>query len=194
MAVLLIATLAPRSGFYTNTAQAREQPVPFSHAHHVGGLGIDCRYCHNSVEVSAFAGLPATGVCMTCHSQIWTNAAMLAPVRDSLATGQPLEWKRVNSVPDFVYFNHAIHLKTGVACVTCHGQVDDMPLMVREHPLTMDWCLDCHRDPAPRLRPPSSVFDMRWKPPRNLEAIQAALMTTNDIRREKMMDCYACHR
>lgn len=126
-----------RSSFYTGVGRPVFQPVPFSHKHHVGGLGIDCRYCHTSVEKSAFAGLPATEVCMTCHSQIWTNAEMLAPVRDSLARGQPIHWRRVNVLPDFVFFNHAIHVNNGIGCVTCHGPIDKMPLTWRENPMQM---------------------------------------------------------
>src|SRR4051794_14649679 len=136
-----------RSPYVTYAGVARMQPVPFSHEHHVGGLGIDCRYCHTSVETSAMAGLPPTHVCMTCHSQIWTGAPVLEPVRQSLATGRPIPWQRVARVPDYVYFNHSIHIDRGVPCVTCHGRVDQMPLMARAQPFQMGWCLDCHRNP-----------------------------------------------
>ena len=138
---------------------------PFSHQHHVAGLGIDCRYCHTSVETSSFAGIPPTKTCMNCHSQIWTNAAMLEPVRDSFRTGESLHWTRVNQLPDFVYFNHSIHVTKGVGCNECHGPVDQMPLMYQEASLQMDWCLDCHRDPAKHLRPRDQVFNMRYQQP-----------------------------
>jgi hypothetical protein len=183
-----------RSGFLTGVGQAVAQPVPFSHKHHVGQLGLDCRYCHNGVETSSSAGLPATEVCMTCHSQLYTNAAMLAPVRASLASGEPLHWQRVNSVPDFVFFNHSIHVAKGVACETCHGEVDDMPLMARAAPLSMEWCLDCHRNPEPHLRPPQDVFLMHWKPPSNIEEIRRQLISVLDIHPDTMTDCYVCHR
>ena len=124
---------------------AKPQPVPFSHQHHVAGLGIDCRYCHTSVETSSFAGIPPTKTCMNCHSQIWTNAALLEPVRESYRSGKSLEWTRVNELPDFVYFNHSIHVNKGVGCNTCHGPVDHMPLMYKHASLQMEWCLECHR-------------------------------------------------
>ena len=128
--------------------------MPFWHEHHVGGLGLDCRYCHTSVETSSFAGLPPTHTCMTCHSQIWTTAAMLEPVRDSLAEpDKPLRWNRVHNSADFVYFNHSIHIQKGVGCASCHGRVDQMPMMWKAEPMTMEWCLDCHRNPEHHLRP-----------------------------------------
>ncbi len=136
------------------------QPIPFSHKHHVGDVGIDCRYCHTSVETSAFAGLPSTTICLTCHSQLFAKAAVLEPLRRSVATGQPIAWNRVHTLPDFVYFNHGIHVAKGVACGECHGRVDQMPLTWRTAPLEMEWCLDCHRDPAPHLHPKSEVFAM----------------------------------
>ncbi|TPK94409.1 cytochrome c3 family protein [Mesorhizobium sp. B2-4-12] len=191
---IVIGIAMPRSGFVTGVGQAVAQPIPFSHKHHVGQLGLDCRYCHNDVETSSSAGLPATEVCMTCHSQLFTNADMLAPVRASLASGHPLEWQRVNSVPDFVYFNHSIHIAKGVACETCHGEVDDMPLTARAHSLSMGWCLDCHRDPQPNLRPPQDVFLMHWKPPDDIAQIRRSLISVLDIHPETMTDCYVCHR
>ncbi|MEI9430480.1 cytochrome c3 family protein [Mesorhizobium sp. Cs1299R1N3] len=183
-----------RSGFITGVGRPVAQAVPFSHKHHVGDIGLDCRYCHNGVETSASAGLPATEVCMTCHSQIFTNADMLAPVRASLASGRPLQWQRVNSVPDFVYFNHSIHIAKGVACETCHGDVDDMPLMRRAQSLSMEWCLGCHRDPGPNLRPPRDVFLLHWNPPRDIEQVRRSLINILDIHPETMTDCYVCHR
>ncbi|BCM20979.1 cytochrome C [Mesorhizobium sp. LCM 4577] len=194
MAAATLGTAWLRSHFVTGVGEAMAQPVPFSHKHHVGELGIDCRYCHNGVETSASAGLPATEVCMTCHSQLYTNAAMLAPVRASLASGQPLRWHRVNSVPDYVYFNHSIHIAKGVACETCHGEVDDMPLMAKAQPLSMEWCLGCHRNPGPNLRPPGDVFLLHWKAPEDIDAIRKQLISALGIHPDTMTDCYVCHR
>jgi hypothetical protein len=154
-----------RSPYVTYAGVARPQPAPFSHQHHVGGLGIDCRYCHTSVEVSSFAGIPPTRTCMNCHAQIWTGAPMLEPVRESFSSGKSLIWNRVNDLPDFVYFNHSIHINKGVGCNTCHGPVDRMPLMYNYASLQMEWCLDCHRAPEKNLRPRDQVFNMRYEEP-----------------------------
>src|SRR5690242_2634091 len=134
-----------RSPYVTYAGVAKPQPVPFSHQHHVTGLGIDCRYCHTSVETSSFAGIPPTSTCMNCHSQIWTNAAMLEPVRASYRTGQPLQWNRVHRLPDYVHFNHSIHVAKGIGCASCHGRIDKMNLVYQASPLTMEWCISCHR-------------------------------------------------
>src|SRR6516165_820151 len=142
-----------RSSYATRAEQAREQPVPFSHAHHVGGIGLDCRYCHTSVETSSFAGIPPTKTCMNCHSQIWLTSPTLEPVRASFRTNESLRWTRVHDLPDFVYFNHSIHVKKGIGCETCHGRIDKMPLTRQESSLQMEWCLDCHRNPEKYLRP-----------------------------------------
>ncbi len=154
-----------RSPYVTYAGVARPQPAPFSHQHHVAGMGIDCRYCHTSVETSSFAGIPPTKTCMNCHSQIWTNAQMLEPVRESLRSGKSLVWNRVNDLPDFVYFNHSIHINKGVGCNTCHGPVDRMPLMYNYASLQMEWCLECHRAPEKYLRPRDQVFNMRYEQP-----------------------------
>ena len=154
-----------RSPYVTYAGVARPQPAPFSHQHHVAGLGIDCRYCHTSVETSSFAGIPPTATCMNCHRQIWTNAPMLEPVRESFRTGKSLVWNRVNDLPDFVYFNHSIHINKGVGCNTCHGPVDRMPLMYNYASLQMEWCLECHRAPEKNLRPREQVFNMRYQQP-----------------------------
>lgn len=154
-----------RSPYVTYAGVAHMQPVPFSHQHHVAGLGLDCRYCHTSVEVSGFAGVPPTKTCMNCHSQIWTNAPLLEPVRDSFRTGNSLVWTRANDLPDFVYFDHSIHINKGVGCDTCHGPVDRMPLMYNQASLQMEWCLDCHRAPEKYLRPRDQVFNMRYQQP-----------------------------
>src|SRR3712207_1279699 len=152
-ALVVVAGNLNASPYLTNVDVAIEQPVPFSHEHHVSGLGIGCLYCHTSVEQSAFAGIPPTETCMTCHSQIWVNAPMLEPVRQSFATGEPLEWNRVHDLPDHVYFNHSIHVQKGVGCATCHGRVDQMPLTWKAQPMTMGWCLSCHREPERFARP-----------------------------------------
>lgn len=154
-----------RSPYITLAGVRKPQPVPFSHQHHVTGLGIDCRYCHTSVEEAAFAGIPPTKTCMNCHSQIWTNAAYLEPVRESFRTGKSLEWTRVNQLPNFVYFNHSIHINKGVGCNTCHGPIDTMPLAYQYASLQMEFCLDCHRAPEKYLRPREEVFNMRYVPP-----------------------------
>jgi hypothetical protein len=154
-----------RSPYVTYAGVARPQPAPFSHQHHVAALGIDCRYCHTSVETSSFAGIPPTKTCMNCHSQIWTAAPMLEPVRDSFRTGKSLVWNRVNDLPDFVYFDHSIHVNKGVGCNTCHGPVDRMPLMFNHASLQMEWCIECHRGPEKNLRPREQVFNMRYQQP-----------------------------
>lgn len=183
-----------RSPYATGAGVAPRQPVPFSHEHHVGGLGIDCRYCHTSVETSSFAGIPPTETCMTCHSQLWTHAEMLEPVRDSLSSGKPLRWLRVDDLPDFVYFNHSIHINKGVGCVSCHGRVDRMPLTWQANTLFMSWCLECHRAPERFVRPREHVFDMAWKPAEDQSALGRNLVEQYHIRVGKLTDCYVCHR
>jgi hypothetical protein len=191
--ILVLSVLLPRSGFFTGQGHIVTQPVPFSHEHHAGGLGIDCRYCHQGVETDAFAGLPPTETCMTCHSELWTGAEALEPVRRSLADGRPIHWQRVHDLADFVYFNHAAHVNNGVACETCHGDVATMPLIRQEAPLTMEWCLECHRDPGAQLRPRNGIYAMHWRPPRDMPS-QDALLAQYDIHPERMTDCYVCHR
>jgi hypothetical protein len=181
-----------RSDYLTEVNVVRNQPVPFSHKHHVAGIGIDCRYCHTSVETSPFAGLPPTETCMTCHSQIWAASAVLEPVRASFRTNVPLHWTRVHDLPDFVYFDHSIHVNKGVGCSTCHGRVDQMPLMWRENTLLMEWCLACHRDPEQYVRPRDAVFRMDWSPPPNQPELGRQLVQQYKIR--KLTDCYTCHR
>src|SRR5450631_1040371 len=160
-----------RSPYVTYAGIARPQPAPFSHEHHVAAIGIDCRYCHTSVETSSFAGIPPTKTCMNCHSQIWTNAAYLEPVRESFRSGKSLVWSRVNDLPDFVYFDHSIHVAKGVGCNTCHGPVDRMPLMYNYASLQMEWCLDCHRSPDKYIRPRTEVFNMRYEQPSSLKPV-----------------------
>src|SRR6185312_10769703 len=165
--VLWFCITLQRSPYVTYAGVVRPQPVPFSHEHHVAALGLDCRYCHTSVEKSAFAGISPTKTCMNCHSQIWTNAAILEPVRASFRNDTPLTWTRVNDLPDFVYFNHQIHVRQGVGCATCHGPIDKMPLVYQAKPLLMEWCLDCHRAPEKYIRPRDQVFNMAWVAPDN---------------------------
>jgi ssDNA-binding Zn-finger/Zn-ribbon topoisomerase 1 len=182
-----------RSSYVTGQNVIKEQPVPFNHEHHVAQLGIDCRYCHTSVEKSDFAGMPPTSTCINCHKQIWNQAQMLAPVRASFATGEPLRWSRVHDLPDFVYFNHGIHVAKGVGCATCHGRVDRMPLMSQYASLQMEWCLDCHRDPSRFLRPREEVFNMAWTPGPNHDP--KSLMREYNIRSSAILtSCSTCHR
>lgn len=194
LGVGVVAYAYTRSSYATGVGVEIEQPVPFSHEHHVSGLGMDCRYCHTTVEESAFAGMPATQTCMHCHERLWTDAALLAPVRESWRTRMPISWQRVHDLPDFAYFNHAVHLAKGIGCVSCHGRVDRMRLMRKEATLFMQWCLDCHRNPAPHLRPKDKLFDMAWEPGPEDAARQAALMSAYDIRLRTITDCTTCHR
>ena len=197
-AVLLFAAFGwilaaiDRSPYVTQAGTIRDQPVPFSHKHHVGGVGIDCRYCHTSVEETAFAGIPPTKTCMNCHSQIWAESPVLEPVRESFRTDRSITWTRVHDLADFVYFDHSIHVKKGIGCVTCHGQVDQMPLMWREHSLQMEWCLECHREPERFVRPRRYVFSMDWEPPANQLALGRQLVKEYKI--AKLASCSVCHR
>ena len=190
--VLLSAYKINSGAFNTDVGVVQEQPVPFSHKHHVTDDGIDCRHCHTSVETSAFAGLPPTETCMSCHSQIWSNAAMLEPVRESYRTGRSLEWARVHDLPDFVYFNHSIHVAKGIGCSTCHGRVDQMPLVYKVNTLFMQWCVECHRDPAKYVRPRDQVFNMAYAYPENQAALGARLVAEYKI--QSLTDCVTCHR
>src|SRR5690348_5469845 len=165
--VVLAAYKINSGAFITNVGVVQDQPVPFSHKHHVGDDGIDCRYCHTGVENSSFAGIPPTETCMTCHSQIWSNASLTQPIRDSWTSGKSIEWTRVHDLPDFVYFNHSIHINKGIGCSTCHGQVDEMPLTYRVNTLNMNWCVNCHRQPQRYIRPKSEVFNIDYVYPPN---------------------------
>jgi hypothetical protein len=201
-------TVFMRSPYITNQKIARSQPVPFSHKHHVGGLGLDCRYCHTSVEVSSTAGIPPTKTCMNCHSQIWTNAQILEPVRYSYRSGTSLQWEKVNDLPDFVYFNHSIHVNKGVGCNTCHGQVDGMALTLQQESLQMEWCLECHRAPEKNLRPREEVFNMTYQQPTEAHPVKvdgkefttqaelgAALVHKYNLRSVRdITSCSTCHR
>lgn len=197
-ALLLLGTslwawdAALRSPYVTQVGVVREQPVAFSHRHHVAGLGIDCRYCHTAVESAASAGIPSTKVCMSCHSQVWTDAPILEPVRASWRDDRPIEWTRVHDLPDFVYFDHSIHVQKGIGCAECHGRVDEMPLMWAAEPLTMDWCVQCHRDPVARVRPRDEVFRMDWE--RDEISDDARRQLALDYHVRSMTDCSTCHR
>jgi hypothetical protein len=172
-----------------------EQPIPFSHKHHVGDDGIDCRYCHTSVEKSSFAGLPQTEICMTCHSQLFKDAPVLAPLFQSFETGKPLHWNRVHDLPDFVYFNHSIHVNKGIGCASCHGEVDQMPLTWRTQSLEMQWCLSCHREPERYIRPREQVFSLHWQPSEAEQAVLGPLLVKQyHVQKERITDCSICHR
>jgi len=192
--VVLVLALAAinESPYITDVGVARSQPVPFSHKHHVGDDGIDCRYCHTSVEESSFAGIPPTKTCMNCHTQIWSDSPMLEPVRESFRTGKSIQWTGVHKLPGFVYFDHSIHIHKGVGCSTCHGRVDTMPLTWRENTLYMDWCLECHRAPERYVRPRQYVFNMDYQPPVDQIALGEKLVKEYRIR--KLTSCSTCHR
>jgi hypothetical protein len=191
-AILASAYALIRSPYNTGQGVPREQPVPFSHRHHVTDAGIDCRYCHTSVEDSSFAGIPPTQTCMNCHSQLWVTSPVLEPVRESYRTGEPLVWTRVHNLADFAYFNHSIHVSKGFGCSTCHGRVDQMPLTWQSSTLFMEWCLDCHRAPEKYIRPKDRIYDMTWEPPPNQIAMGQQLMEEYDV--QSRIDCSTCHR
>lgn len=191
---LVLAGLST-SSYATRVGVAPDQPVPFSHKHHSGELGIDCRYCHQTVEHLATAGIPPTWTCMSCHSQIWKDSAMLEPVRDSLKNDKPLVWTRVNRLPDYVYYNHSIHVTKGIGCSTCHGNMKEMQLTSKSNAFEMSFCLNCHRHPADYVRPKSEIFNMAWSPPQNQAEVGAALVKQYHIvQPEKLTDCSTCHR
>jgi hypothetical protein len=181
-----------RSPYVTRAFEAREQPVPFSHAHHVGGMGIDCRYCHTSVDRSAVAGIPPTKTCMNCHSQIWSQSPTLEPVRASFRTDTSLEWTRVHDLPDFVYFNHSAHVNKGIGCSTCHGRVDLMPLTWQEHSLQMEWCLGCHRQPEKYVRPKAEVYNVAYEPP--ADQLEQGRKLIREYNIHTRVSCSTCHR
>jgi hypothetical protein len=187
--------LYTRSSYGTNAGVAREQPIPFSHQHHVGVLGIDCRYCHTTVEHSSYAGMPPTKTCMNCHSQIWVGSKMLQPVRDSYRDNTPLVWDRVYNLPGFVYFDHSIHVQKGIGCSSCHGRIDEMPFTYQIPSLLMDWCLNCHRNPEKEIRPREEVFNIRYEKPADQEALGRKLCKEYDVKdAEQITSCTVCHR
>jgi hypothetical protein len=214
---LTLIALIYRSPYISNQGIPPEQPIPFSHKHHVQQLGIDCRFCHTSVENSSFAGIPSAKTCMTCHSQMWTNAEVLKPLRDAYQADRPIPWVRVHHLPEFVYFNHSVHIAKGVACTTCHGPVDHMEMIEKHSTLWMSWCLDCHRHPEKFVGAKASVFKSDWLTPRihdldrHIELAKAELPSTEmptspeEIRKalvkhrkipnnRTMSECYTCHR
>jgi hypothetical protein len=180
------------SNYATRQGEAREQPIPFSHAHHVGSMGIDCRYCHSSVENSDWAVIPPTKTCMNCHSQIWINSSTLEPVRESFRTNQSIKWTKVYDLPDYVYFNHSIHVKKGVGCETCHGRIDEQPLTYQQPSLQMRWCLNCHRNPEQYLRPRDQITKMGYEPSEPQEQLGARLVKEYHV--QKLDTCWTCHR
>jgi Zn ribbon nucleic-acid-binding protein len=190
--LLVLIAEVNRSPWVTGARVAREQPIQFSHERHVAGNGIDCRYCHTSVEDSSFAGIPPTRTCMNCHSQIFANSPFLEPVRQSLRTNQSIQWTRVHDLPDFVYFNHSIHIHKGIGCTTCHGQVDRMPLMWQEQSLQMEWCVNCHRNPEQYVRPRADVFRVDYETPAN--QLELGTRLVEEYRIQKLTSCSTCHR
>jgi hypothetical protein len=180
------------SPWYTDVGYRPIQPVPYSHKLHVGELGLDCRYCHASVETSAVANLPPTQTCMNCHATVKRDAATLAPIRDSAQSGRPMRWIRVHELPDYAYFTHRSHVTAGIGCVTCHGRIDEMDVVTQSTPLSMSWCLQCHRDPDPYRRPVSEVTNMKWAPPRDAQARAALLAGARAI--NPPTECSGCHR
>ena len=190
--VLLSLFILARSGYATGQGTPYDQTVPFSHNHHTTGVGIDCRYCHTTVETSATASVPPTQTCMNCHSQIWTDAPMLEPVRESYRTGKSLEWRKVNDLPDYAYFNHSAHVNKGVGCTTCHGQIGEMPLVYQAESLQMQWCLACHKNPEQYLRPKSEVTAPVWNPPADQLQAGARLRRLYDA--NPRLSCSTCHR
>lgn len=194
-ALVWVCLVYTRSSYGTDAGVTRVQPVPFSHEHHVGVLGIDCRYCHQNVETSSFAGMPPTKTCMNCHSQMWVGSEMLEPVRESYRTGKPLHWHRVYNLPGFVYFDHSIHVQKGVGCSSCHGRIDRMPFTYQVPSLLMEWCLDCHRAPEQHLRPREAIFDQKWPEPPDQLQRGLELKKKNDIRdAQYLTNCTVCHR
>ncbi|MEW5979146.1 MAG: cytochrome c3 family protein [Acidobacteriota bacterium] len=191
-AILAVIVAINRSGYVTQAGVAREQPVQFSHKHHVSNIGIDCRYCHTSVEVAASANIPPTKTCMNCHSQIWATSPMLEPVRESFRSDKSIQWTRVHDLPDFAYFNHSIHVKKGVGCTTCHGPIGNMPLVWQEQSLQMEWCLDCHRHPQRYVRPREEVFNPDYRPPSNQLDLGTRLVKEYNI--QSLTNCSICHR
>jgi hypothetical protein len=189
---LWILFLVARSPYEMLQNVPREQPVAFSHKHHVGGLGIDCRYCHVTVEESSFADIPPTAICMNCHSQMWATAPDLEPVRESYRGGRSIQWTKVYQLPEYVYFDHSIHIHKGMGCSTCHGRVDQMQLTWQAPQLTMGWCLDCHTNPEQYVRPESEVFNISYRPPSNQEALGKRLVGDYNIQR--LTSCSVCHR
>lgn len=192
--VAAVASAVYWSSTLTQVGIARNQPIPFSHQRHVQGNGIDCRYCHTTVETSAFAGIPPTETCMTCHSQVYADQEMLKPVHDSWRNQTPMEWVRVNDLPDFVYFNHSIHVNQGIGCTECHGRVDEMRLTFKAESFHMSWCLKCHKAPHKYIRPREEVFNMEWERPADQREMGRRLVEEYNVEVEQLINCSICHR
>lgn len=192
--VPILLALFIRSDFYNRVRDPLGQPIPFSHQRHVAANGIDCRYCHTSVEDSAFAGIPPTETCMSCHSQVLADSTLIQPVQVSWQTDTPIEWIRVNDLPDYAYFNHSIHISKGVGCDTCHGPVHEMRLTWKENTLQMEWCLDCHRNPEQYLRPLEEVYNTRYVPPANQLELGQQLVEEYQVNKAQLTNCSICHR
>lgn len=182
------------SPYVTGVGVAVAQPVPYSHAQHVGGLGLDCRYCHTAVETSNSASIPPTETCMGCHSQVAKDSVWLQPVRASQETGEPLAWLRVHDLADYVYFNHAIHVRQGIGCESCHGRIDRMEIVAKAEPLQMAWCLECHRNPAAYIRPRDAVTVMGYQPPADQSILGPQLVAEYGVETKRLTDCSVCHR
>jgi hypothetical protein len=187
------AYLLNRSPYWTKVGVGLQQPVPFSHQHHVGELGLDCRFCHSFVAKSPYAGMPDTQTCMICHSQVWKNAPVLAPVRNSYAENRPIAWNRVNDMPGYVYFDHSIHTNKGIGCTSCHGRLDEMPMTWKSTDMEMQWCLSCHRHPEGQLRDPAEIYQMNWTASGDFH-LQEEWIKQRGIQKEHLTDCSACHR
>lgn len=192
--LLLVLIVFFRSNYWREVHVAVQQPVFFSHQIHAGVIGTDCRYCHTSVDQAAYANIPPTETCVTCHSQVKQNSPYLQPVWQSLATGDPIEWVKVHDLPDFVYFNHSIHVNKGFGCTTCHGRVDEMPVVWKQQALFMGWCLNCHRNPEQYIRPVEEVYNMDWVPPPNQGEMGRQLIQEYNINVDRLANCYICHR
>ena len=192
--LLLVGTLIAFAHSPLITGQDRmvAQPIPFDHRHHVQDDEIDCLYCHPGAERAPEAGVPSTDACMNCHGQIWPRSPVLAPLRAAWAAGEPIRWKRVHDLPDFVFFDHSIHYAKGVGCVSCHGRVDQMPAVIQARPLTMEWCLECHADPTPHLRPREALTRMDWQPPVDDPQLGRRIAERLDV--EPRTNCWSCHR
>ncbi len=194
--VFYVYTQVARSTYLTGRYLEKQQPVQFSHKHHVGDDGIDCRYCHATVETTASAGMPPTQTCMNCHNQLWLDSPYLEPVRASYRENKPIEWEKVHDLPEYVYFNHSIHINKGVGCASCHGNIANMPAVYQENTLQMEWCLSCHRDPNPNIRPKAEIYNTSWNAaditPEQQTEVDAKIKTLRT--KEMLTSCSACHR
>jgi len=191
----LAYTQLARSSYLTGIYVEKQQPIQFSHKHHVGDDGIDCRYCHQTVETTASAGMPSTQTCMNCHAQLWGESEYLEPTRESFRENKPIEWERVHDLPEYTYFNHSIHIAKGVGCSTCHGEIDNMPAVYQNETLQMEWCLACHREPEKFIRPKGEIYNMQWQNADASENQRKELKADYKIRSKEMLtSCSVCHR